>query len=117
MANVITREDHNYKHFNRAMGIKIESKAHYEYEMKRRGMVSQEKADYLAQVAQNKANSAPKNEFSPEARAIIQAAKASKDKKGRVRLGDNTIDAMKKLGVAIGNPNTPRESIQGGFSV
>jgi len=109
MANIITHEDHTYSHYNRALGMKIESKAHYEYVMKQRGYVSQERGDELARIARDKKNTAPKAEFSDKARAIIQAAKARADKKGNVKLGDRTIDAMIDLGVKFDHPHMPKK--------
>ena len=109
MANIITHEDHNYKHYNRAMGIKIEGKKHYEYEMKRRGLIPQDRADELARQAKLKQLQAPKAEFSQKALDIIQAAKCRADKKGNVKLGDRTIDAMKELGVCFDHPHAPKK--------
>jgi len=116
MANVITREDHKYKHYNRALGMHIESKAHYDYVMKRRGFVSQEKGDELARRERERRENPPKAVLSEKARNIIQAAKLRADKKGNVKLGDRTIDAMKELGVAINHPRMPKDLYsKGGF--
>jgi hypothetical protein len=90
------------------MGIKIEGKAHYEYELKRRGLIPQERADELARIAREKQNNVPKAEFSEKALGIIQAAKLRADKKGNVKLGDRTIDAMKELGVHFDHPHMPK---------
>ena len=114
MANIITHEDHNYRHFNRSFNCKVEGKAHYEYLMKKHGMVSQERGDELARIAREKKNTAPKAEFSDKARGIIQAAKARADKHGNVKLGDRTIDAMRELGVAMDHPHMPKKFGQGG---
>ena len=116
MANIITHEDHKYKHYNRALGCKIESKKHYEYEMKRRGMVSKEVGDELARQREERRANVPKAELSDKAREIIQVAKRHSDKKGRVKFDDNTIEAMKELGVGIGHPRAPKpNTVDGGF--
>lgn len=109
MANIIVpREDHQYKHYNRAFGCKVEGKAHYEYLMKKHGMVPQEVGDELARKARDRQNTAPKAEFSQEARDIIETARQCADKNGNVKFGDRAIEAMKKLGVAIDHPHMPK---------
>ena len=117
MANIIHREDHEYIHYNRSFGCKVEGKEHYNYLMKKYNMLPQDKADDLARIAKEKRETAPKAEFSPKAREIIQSAKRRADKKGNVKLSDRQIDAMKELGVAIGHRYTPkgRDISKGGF--
>ena len=103
------KEDHQYKHYNRAFGCKVEGKAHYEYLMKKHGMVTQEVGDELAKQSREKKMNAPKAELSKTAREIIQAAKSRADKHGNVKLGDRTIDALKDMGVAIDHKHMPKK--------
>lgn len=107
-----------YDHINSALpgwdtpkGKYIKSKDHYDRCLKEAGMVSYEKN-----------NSGPKLKdyiLSKKAKEIINTASNSKDKKGRVRLDDRTIDAMKDIG-AIGRKisdkvKLPNNVNNGGF--
>lgn len=95
-------------------GVYVKSKDHYDRLMKENNMVSAEK-----QVMRDE-----KREYklSDKAKGIIQACKASADKKGRIKsLGDKTIKAMKEIG-AIGKKEIPsymqlpQDYQQGGFT-
>ena len=107
----------NYQHINSALpnwntpkGVLVKSKDHYDKLCKEAGMVPYEKN-----------NSGPKLKdynLSSKAKAIIEAAKNAKDSKGRVKLSDRTVDALKDIG-AIGKKipdyvNIPK-SKKGGF--
>lgn len=100
MPNIIIK---NYEHVNRSFahwdtvgGVHVKNKDHYDRLMKEQDMVSYETMQQQAEGKKLK-----EYNLSAKARAIIEAAKASKDKKGRVKLSDRTIDAMKETG-AIG---------------
>lgn len=89
----------SYEHVNKAFsnwdtpnGKIIRSKDHYDRTMKEQGMVSYEQMQQQASSKKLKEYS-----LSAEGKAIIQAAKASKDKNGKVRLSDRTIEALVKL--------------------
>jgi hypothetical protein len=89
----------NYEHFNRSFGNwdtpkgkYIKSKAHYLDELAKSGM---KQYDEFGQVEEPKRK---EYELSKKGREIIQAAKNSKDKNGKVKLSDKTIDAMKEMG-------------------
>jgi len=98
MANVITHEDHTYKHFNRAMGIQIESKKHYEYEMNRRGFVPFELGQKIAQEA-NKTHKDIKQ--SRKAVEVIRAIQSQGKGTDRFRPDSRTIKAMEEVGVGF----------------
>ena len=104
-----------YDGYNSAMGKHITSKKHYQEEMRKGGYISYDKACQNAESVEHKRNST-KLELSQKAREIIETAKLSADRKGRVRCGDRIIDAMKDVGVGIQHPQTPKGSpTQGGF--
>lgn len=97
MPNVITKEDHTYKHYNQAMGVQIESKKHYELEMAQRGMVPYEKALQLAAEYDRK-NGRKDYKLSSKATDIIKSLKLTA-KNGRVELGTRAINALQSLGL------------------
>ena len=113
----------SYAHVNKALGNWdtpegkiVRSKDHYDRLMKEQGMVSYEEMQQRAQSKKLK-----DYKVSDDTRAIIQAAKASKDKNGKVHLGDKTIKALIDKG-AIGNKvqsymNLPSSVQEGGFSL
>jgi hypothetical protein len=93
----------SYAHVNKALpnwdtphGKVIRSKDHYDYEMKKAGMVSYEQAQQMATGPKLK-----DYKLSKDAQAIIESARASADSKGNVKLSDKTVAAMIKKG-AIG---------------
>lgn len=94
-------EDHEYRHFNRAMGIPIYSKEHYKIEMKKRGlvpdaMVDEMREDYL------KKNQKKKYELSPKAREVVSQLESMRGRnKGMVRLCEypKLVEAMKEVGL------------------
>ena len=107
----------SYAHVNKAFsnwdspeGKIIRSKDHYDRTMKEQGMVSYEQMQQ--QASQKKLKDYT---LSAEGKAIIQSAKASKDKNGKVHLSDRTIEALLKKG-AIGNVQMPQRSSSGKVS-
>jgi hypothetical protein len=93
----------SYAHVNKALpnwdtpqGRIVKSKDHYDRLMKENNMVSYET---MMQQAENK--KLKPYILSKKAQAIINHASNVKDKKGRVKLSDSAIDAMKEIG-AIG---------------
>lgn len=105
----------DYSHFNRAMGKYIKSKDHYDYEMKAGGYVDYDKANEMA----DKYNKESKKAYvlSDKAKAIINAAKNGADRKGRVKLGDRTIKAMKEIGALKDIPESAPKAFhaKGGY--
>lgn len=112
MVNVIVKK---YEHFNHALNKYIGSKRQYDYEMKSRGFVSQEEGNRLAE--QCPLNRRKPYVISKKALDIIKAAKSSADRKGRVRLGDRTIEAMKEIGAVKkwDLDRLPKNYLKGGF--
>lgn len=106
----------NYAHHNRSLpnwdtpkGKWIKSKDHYDYEMKKAGMVSYEKAKEMATGGKRK-----EYELSQKAKDIIRSAKNNTDRKGNVRLNQRTIEAMKEIG-AIAKPKPKNVALPDNF--
>lgn len=96
-------EDHNFKHFNRAIGCYIYSKEHYKYEMKKRRLVPYDAAEQFADEW-DKAN--PHKDYdsiSPKAMDIIRSLKMGADKHGNIKLGSIAIEALIDIGAISGN--------------
>lgn len=119
MPNIIIK---NYEHYNRSLpnwdtpkGKYIRDEKHYKSELKKHGMVSFE----------NVKTSSPKLKdyaLSNKAKEIIQQAKNSKDKNGKVRLEGRILDAMKEIGAInkkipeyMGDPHKDLGKSKGGF--
>ncbi len=88
-----------YDHFNRALGVQIKSKRHYDEVMKRRGFVSQEEGQRLVE----KHNSAMVWKPSKDCIDVIKAIKHAADKKGNVVLGRHPkiVAAMEAKGMTF----------------
>ena len=107
MANIIIR---NYEHWNTALpnwdspkGKYIRSKAHYEQELAKAGMVSFDQAE------KNKVDShKPYKEMSREAMEVCKAAKDIADKKGNLRIGTRLQKGMEKVGVSFDMDKLPK---------
>lgn len=107
--------DRDYVHFNTSMGIKIESKKHYEHEMAKRGLISKEKADDIARSVNAKAHKTPV--LSKQANEVIKSitgGRSSWNKGEKVTLSDRQVEGMKKCGLSFENTmNLNKKS--GGF--
>lgn len=97
----------NYAHFNNAMGKHITSKAHYEKEMVKGGYITYEQSERIASQVRRE----QRKDYKPSQKMIdiVNTAKNSA-KKGKVKLSDRTIDAMKSMGIDI------KAHHKGGFS-
>lgn len=90
----------NYSHFNTAFknwntpkGVYVKNKDHYDRLMKEQGMITFEEAQ-----ERDRNRKLKDYKLSDDAKAILAAARMTKDKKGNVKLGDKTIEAMVKIG-------------------
>ena len=72
--------------------MQIRDRAHYERVCKEKGMVPLEQAEEMA--AKGRESRTKNYKISDESRAIIEAAKNSKDSKGNIKLGDRAIKAL-----------------------
>ena len=103
MANIIIKK---YEHFNRALGIPIRNKRHYDYEMKSRGFVSFEEGQCMAEKHQEQKKWNP----STECIEVIKAIKDKADKKGNIVLARHPkiVEAMQKKGMSFDNKKLPK---------
>lgn len=93
-------EDHQFDHYNNALGMHIYSKEHLKTEMKKRRMLPMELCNDLAGEWDNK-NSKPvvsEENLTPKARDIIRSLKSMADRKGNLKLEGRAIDALIGIG-------------------
>ena len=105
MPSIIVKK---YEHLNTALphwdtprGKLIRTKAQYENELKKNGMVSLEKGEAIAQSVRSRREA---DKYSPSVRSLelMREIKSTADRKGNVRLSDRQIDAMKAGGMRFG---------------
>lgn len=109
-------EEHKYTHFNRALGVKVEGKAHYEKLMKDGGYVSFEKGEELASKSgKNKAK--PYDGLSKEATSFLREVRGMADSRGNIKISDRFVEGLKKHGVHIGSIDKVKDlsTEKGGF--
>ncbi len=109
--NIIVKR---YEGYNSALGKYIGSKRQYDNEMSKQGMVSFEKAEQIAESVRSK----QKKPYilSGKAKQIINSARFSSDKDGKVHLSDRLVEGMKEVGVNFYNNNLPKHyQDKGGF--
>lgn len=92
-------EGHQYKHFNRSLGMVIKSKEHFREALERGGYVSQEDGERLAEKQRN--SSKKEYRVSEKTRRAIGALKATADKTGKLSSREGTLRAMEDCGVDI----------------
>ena len=92
------REEHEFRHYNNAIGCMIYSKAHLKHEMKRRNMVPTDEAERLAEQWDKDNPKKGYGDISPKAMDIIRAVKMTSDKHGNICLGDRAIEALRDIG-------------------
>lgn len=111
------RQDHEFKHFNVAMGIHIHDKEHYKREMKARHMLPYEQVEELAEQWDREH---PHKEYklSSKAEDIIRSLKLSSDKNGNIQLGGRALEALRGIGALNVNAHAhaPVGAMEGGFS-
>jgi len=105
---IIVKKD--ISHYNRALNKYIRTKSQYNDEMKRQGMVSEEKGNYLAEKAREKMRKPYKVDL--ETRKFLEEVK-SHSKKGKVKLSGRELEFMKKKGVKFERPDY--KGLKGGF--
>ena len=94
-------EDHEFRHFNRAMGIMIYSKEHYKKELLRRRMLP----DDMLEDARDeyfKKNKRKGYDLSPKAREILSHLESLKGRnKGMIKLCEypKLVEVMKEIGL------------------
>lgn len=115
-------EDHEYKHFNSALGIEIEGKEHFRKIMEQGKYIPYDLACKYAEEHDRKKQNKTWN-ISKKALNIIKSVKLTKDKNGNIKLGGRALKALRELG-AIPSPEVEKQlrqiqqentSIRGGF--
>lgn len=106
-------EDHQYKHFNNALGCYVNGKEHFRILLDKGGFVPYESAVRAVESAEK--HKRKDYTLSPEAQSFISSIRQTADSKGRVKLGSLAIDAMKRLGVSFGDVRTDLDAQKGGF--
>lgn len=98
------REDHEFRHYNDALGMMIYSKEQYIHEMKKRRMLPSDSCEELAEKwdARNEKNYKPYDDLNPKAKSIVTSLKLSADRNGNIRLGDRAINALREIGAITG---------------
>ena len=110
------REDHEFRHFNHAMGIMIYSKEHYKWEMKKRRMVPYEETERLAEKWDKEHPQKEYDDVSPRAKEIIASLKMSADANGNIVLGGRAIEALQEIGAIGRREHAPKQFVpEGGF--
>ena len=111
------REDHEFRHFNSAMGIQIHGKEHYKQEMKRRRMVPYDEAQRLADQYDKQHPRKEYGELSTGAREIIESLRLTADKDGNITLGGRAIQALQEIGAMGSSEHAPEQfTPTGGFN-
>lgn len=108
-------EEHQFRHWNDALGMMIYSKEHYIHEMKKRRMLPFEECEELAEQWESKNEKGYKvhDKLSPKADSIIRSLKLTSDRKGNIKLSDRAITALREIGAITGR--VKNFGINGGF--
>ena len=111
-------EDHQFRHYNHALGMWIYSKAQYKYEMKKRRMVPYDECEKMAEQWDKDHPRKDYGELSPKAMSIVKSLKMTADKNGNISLGNRAIEALKDIGVMSTSEHIPKHmpAYEGGFS-
>ena len=102
-------EDHQYKHYNHALGCQIYSKEHYIYEMKRQGMIPYEEGLRQAEEWESKQPES-RNELSGKARRLINHMRLTA-KNGYIKLSDypKAVKELESMGVMLDIDKIPED--------
>jgi len=98
-------EDHEYKGFNKAFGIKIEGKEHYKQVMLRGGYIPFEEAMKIADE-----NTPKRKDYIPSPNLVSflkHLSMRARGKNGEIQLTGKEIETMQELGVNF--DRTPKE--------
>jgi hypothetical protein len=87
-------EDHQYKHFNHALGCMVEGKEHFKYLLRRGNYLPQEMAERI--IESDTSHDKKDYKTSEKVMRFLNHVKYKADKKGNVRFDTNEIDYMQK---------------------
>lgn len=96
-------EDHQFKHYNHALGCYIYSKEHYKHEMKKQGQVPQSMAEEMREDWEKRN---PNREYKTSKKChqlINHMTSQSKSNNGMIRLGDHpkVVKEMESMGMSF----------------
>ena len=98
-------EDHEFKHFNEALGVQVDSKEHYKKLMLKGGFIPYEEAIKMT-ILDKKGRTEYKP--SPLLKSFLKHLYSKpKTKNGEIKLSDKEIDTMKELGVRFDCQHAP----------
>lgn len=112
------REDHEFKHYNNALGCHVYGKEHYKKLMKQKRLIPYEQAEQLANDWDKEHPQKEYGDLSPKAIDIISSLKLTADGNGNIILGNRAIKALKEIGaMPASTEHAPKEySGYGGFN-
>lgn len=99
-------EDHQYRHYNSALGCFVEGKEHFRKLMSQGKFIPYEKACRIAE--EHDCHKRKDYKISENALSIIQSVKLTKDKNGNIKLGGRAIKALEEMGVIPSKENQKR---------
>jgi hypothetical protein len=97
------REDHEYRHFNRSLGVFVEGKEHFRQLLSTGKYIPYDLAEQYAEDYDKKNPRAP-IELSAKARDIINSIKLTADRHGNIKLGNRAIRALQEIGAIPSQP-------------
>ena len=112
-------EEHTFKHYNHAMGLNINGKAHYKYEMKKRRMIPYKQAHELADKYDRENKKETLDDLSPKASEVLRSLRQGADKHGNIVIGTAGLRALKEIGWIPNqqHKHAPEQPVlSGGFS-
>ena len=107
-------EDHEFRHYNRSLGMYIYSKEHLKKEMRSRRMLPYDTCCGLAEQWE-KYNQRQEYQISDGALDIIKSLKLTADKDGNIKLGSRAVEALIEMG-AMPRPSPRGLGYEGGFT-
>lgn len=110
-------EDYRFKGFNHALGVDVQSKAHYKLLLKKKGLIPSDAAEEIAEEVRSNADRQKNIPLSEEANSIIRALRGlPRRKDGTIEMPGRLIEAMVRI-KAIGNdsPYDPVNYRNGGW--
>lgn len=108
-------EDHEYRHYNRSLGVQVESKEHYLHLLNKGGYVPIDESRRLTEDYKRKNPGKKYNGVSEETRKFIADIKSTASRDGKIRPTEQMVNKMKKLGVKFEMYGDPNKIKQGGM--
>src|SRR5574343_1547830 len=93
-------ENHQYKHYNRALGVQVQSKEHFKKLLEQGGYVPLEKGNQMAEACQ-KGRIKPYDGISPKLGKFLGEVKMMADKDGNIEVTDKFVEGLKEHGLDL----------------